>query len=48
MTQEAAHAADVNCVQWNPKAQGGSKWMLATAGDDNLIKVWELGANESA
>jgi WD40 repeat protein len=32
-----AHEGDVNCVAWNPK---DSK-ILASCGDDGLIKIWE-------
>lgn len=31
-----AHAADVNCVRWNPK----QSHLLASAGDDEVVKVW--------
>jgi len=33
-----AHAADVNCVAWNPKLCN----LLATAGDDNMVYLWRL------
>lgn len=35
--QEQAHEADVNCVQWS----SDGCW-LASAGDDNEIKIWRL------
>lgn len=35
---EGAHAADINCVRWHPKEKG----LLATASDDNAIKLWRL------
>lgn len=31
-----AHTADVNCVRWNPRRPE----LLASAGDDQLVKVW--------
>jgi WD40 repeat protein len=34
----SAHAGDVNCVRWHPR-QGG---VLASAGDDGVVRVWEL------
>lgn len=33
-----AHAGDVNCVRWNPRRPG----LLASAGDDQLVKVWRF------
>jgi WD40 repeat protein len=33
-----AHAADVNCVRWNPRRAH----LLASAGDDQLVKVWRF------
>jgi WD40 repeat protein len=33
---EKAHQADVNCVRWNPVRPG----VLASAGDDQVVKVW--------
>lgn len=33
-----AHDCDINSVSWNTKADG----LLATAGDDRLIKVWNF------
>lgn len=35
---EEAHAADVNCVAWHPSSRG----LLASAGDDRLVRVWQL------
>lgn len=34
-----AHAGDVNGVAWHP-----AKRLLATAGDDGLVRIWELNA----
>lgn len=33
-----AHAQDVNCVRWNPATPG----VLASAGDDGLVRVWHV------
>eukprot|EP00955_Chlamydomonas_euryale_P079362 363291-Chlamydomonas_euryale.AAC.4 len=33
---EQAHGQDVNCVKWNPS----DSRLLASAGDDGLVKVW--------
>ena len=35
---EKAHEADVNCVRWNPVRP----WLLASAGDDQVVRVWEF------
>lgn len=35
---DGAHAADVNAVAWHPSEAG----LLASAGDDELIKLWRL------
>lgn len=35
---EKAHDADVNCVRWHPRDAG----LLATAGDDGTIRLWEF------
>ena len=39
-----AHSVDINCIQFCPvvseSAQSSIK--LATCGDDNLLKIWEL------
>jgi len=34
---EQAHDDDVNCVVWHP-----DKNLLASCGDDNLIKLWKI------
>lgn len=36
LTKQQAHNADVNCVRWSPK----DPMLLATAGDDNSIRLW--------
>lgn len=36
LTKQQAHNADVNCVRWSPK----DPTLLATAGDDNTIRLW--------
>ena len=35
---EKGHTSDVNCVSWHPKEEN----VLATCGDDNLVKIWVL------
>lgn len=40
LTQAAAHGSDVNCVRWNPKLPN----VLASAGDDHVVKVWRYNA----
>ncbi len=37
-----AHAADVNCVRWNPRRPG----LLASAGDDQVVKVWRYDGGD--
>jgi len=37
-TQEKAHSADINCVTWSTTNPN----ILASAGDDYLIKIWEF------
>lgn len=37
-SREQAHSADVNCVRWHPTQPG----LLASAGDDNLVKLWHV------
>eukprot|EP00299_Pterocystis_sp_00344_P019416 c9637_g1_i1.p1 GENE.c9637_g1_i1~~c9637_g1_i1.p1 ORF type:complete len:206 (-),score=63.78 c9637_g1_i1:44-661(-) len=39
---ESAHAGDVNCVSWNPTIVG----LLASAGDDDKIKLWKWTGSE--
>lgn len=36
LTKQQAHNADVNCVRWSPK----DPRLLATAGDDNTVRLW--------
>ncbi len=36
--KEKAHETDVNCVRWHPREAG----LLATAGDDGTIRLWEF------
>jgi len=36
VAQPRAHTADVNCVAWNPVEPR----LLASAGDDGLVKIW--------
>jgi WD40 repeat protein len=36
-----AHAADVNCVRWNRARPE----LLASCGDDNVVKIWQLRAD---
>lgn len=38
----AAHEVDVNCVAWRPGASRGGALdgMLASCGDDGLVKLW--------
>ncbi len=38
-----AHSQDVNCVRWRPQGEGqGTEYMLASCGDDQLVKIWGL------
>lgn len=37
-TEARAHSGDVNCVSWSTH----DKDVLATAGDDGLIRIWQL------
>ncbi len=37
-----AHGQDVNCVRWRPLgANQGAEYMLASCGDDQMVKLWE-------
>jgi WD40 repeat protein len=36
-TKTKAHHTDVNCLRWNPKQIN----ILASCGDDGLIRIWE-------
>jgi len=40
LCQEKAHSSDVNCVRWHPLKEN----ILASCGDDNLIKIWEVSS----
>jgi len=35
--KEGAHFSDVNCATFHPKEN-----IIATAGDDNYVKIWSL------
>jgi WD40 repeat protein len=37
---EDAHDGDINSVRWNPSLSLSN--LLATAGDDGLVKLWRL------
>lgn len=37
-----AHAGDVNCVAWCPKALAGNAALLASAGDDGEVILWHF------
>ena len=39
---EEAHAADVNSVAWCPKLEEDGSRLLATSGDDEIVKVWKV------
>ena len=41
--RRAAHGEDVNGVAWSPKDEG----LLATAGDDGLVKLWTFTDHDS-
>lgn len=38
---KGAHAGDVNAVAWRP-AGGDGACLLASVGDDELVRIWEL------
>ncbi|KAJ1924624.1 Cytosolic iron-sulfur protein assembly protein [Tieghemiomyces parasiticus] len=41
--QLAAHGvSDINCVQWNPAARYAT--LLASAGDDGVVRIWQAEA----
>jgi cytosolic iron-sulfur protein assembly protein CIAO1 len=39
-----AHSNDVNCVRWCPVFQADGTLLLASAGDDALIRIWQFTA----
>jgi WD40 repeat protein len=41
--REQAHSIDVNCVRWHPTEPG----LLASAGDDCMIKIWQYQPSQS-
>ena len=41
--KDAAHAADVNSVRWNPTLTG----VLASASDDETIKLWQVSNSQN-
>lgn len=42
-----AHRGDVNSVAWSTPPIGGAGGVLATAGDDGLIRLWRCASKES-
>ena len=42
LSMEEAHEADVNSVAWCPKLEEDGSRLLATAGDDEVIKIWKI------
>ena len=36
--EKQAHANDINCIRWNPNSN--FQHLIATAGDDGLVKIW--------
>ncbi|PRP79952.1 hypothetical protein PROFUN_05928 [Planoprotostelium fungivorum] len=40
--ERKAHGGDVNCVTWRPAKREDGTILLASCGDDNLIKLWAL------
>ncbi|KAF8822476.1 WD domain, G-beta repeat-containing protein [Cardiosporidium cionae] len=41
-----AHTSDLNCVTWKPHAEGNGSHLIATAGDDNFIHIWQYDASD--
>lgn len=37
-----AHSQDVNCVRWRPSRQSDTIGMLASAGDDGVVTLWNV------
>ena len=42
VVKDKAHSLDVNGVAWNPKKAG----LLASCGDDNLVRLWQFTPNQ--
>lgn len=38
--QKSAHGGDVNCVRWSPVRDPAGNLLLASAGDDDALRVW--------
>lgn len=45
-----AHSSDINCVRWSPEVQhdanGKRSFLLASAADDALIRIWRFTSEE--
>jgi len=44
ISTEMAHDGDVNCVSWCPSASQSGTSLLATAGDDADVVIWEFSS----
>jgi len=44
---EGAHDADINSVAWCPVLEEDGSRLIATAGDDNVVKIWKITVAES-
>jgi len=42
LDMEEAHDADINSVAWCPKTEDDGSRLLATTGDDEIVKVWKV------